>query len=214
MSIKKEDINLFLNNAMQFYIKSNLPYHNFKHIQDMIDIAESYDCKLTLGQFLAILYHDCIYIPGAKDNEEQSIKSMYQQINIVSMSFYKRNEVAIAEQIIFDTKNHIPTIKESELIIDLDLVSLGYEPKIFSECRNAIYDEYKKVYVNKSDRDYDFEILFHEGTVDFGNKMLTRNSIYCTDLFKDIYEKKATTNLFKMVNESLTMLKIYQETSK
>ncbi len=212
MSIKKEDIDLFLNNAMEFYIKSNLPYHNFKHIQDMIDIAETYNCKLTLGQFLAILYHDCVYIPGATDNEEQSVKIMYQQMCIKNMSFYTRNEVAIAEQIILDTKNHIPTIKESELVIDLDLVSLGYEPKIFSECRNAIYDEYRKAYTNKSDNE--FNMIFIEGTISFGEEVLNRDNIYYTDLFKNIYEKKATTNLIKLVNDYKDKLKKLKEKLK
>ncbi len=212
MSIKKEDIDLFLNNAMEFYTKNNLEYHNSNHIQDMLDIAEKYDCKLTLGQFLAILYHDCIYIPGAKDNEEQSVKSMYQQINIVSMSFYKRNEIAIAKQIILDTKNHIQSIEESKLVIDLDLVSLGYEPKIFSECRDAIYNEYRKAYINKSDKEFD--ILFHEGTISFGEEMLKRDSIYCTELFRNVYEKKATINLLKMVNDSENKLKKYKENKK
>ncbi len=219
MSIKREYIEMYANNALTFYVKNNLVYHNFNHIQDMIDIAESYDCKLTLGQFLAILYHDSSYTPGAPDNEENSVKNMYQQINnmyqqinIENMNFYKRNEIDIAKQIILDTKTHIPTIEESELVIDLDLAILGFTRKIFSEYRNAIYDEYRKAYSNKSDDE--FNILFFEGTISFGEEMLNRDNIYYTELFRNVYEKKATINLLKMVNDSKTKLKKYREKFK
>lgn len=208
----KENIEMFFNNAMGFYTRSNLAYHNFNHIQDMLDLSEKHECKLTLGQLLAILYHDCAYTPGATDNEEKSVEDMYQQMNVVNMSFYDRNEIAIAEQIILDTKNHVPGIEESKLVIDLDLASLGYEPKIFSECRNAIYNEYRKAYTNKPDKEFD--ILFHEGTITFGEEMLSRDNIYYTALFRDVYEKKATINLLKMVNDSKNKLKNYKENKK
>lgn len=209
----KEKIDFFINDAKKLYDNNDLPYHNFNHVQSMLDMAEKYNCKLTMSQMLAILYHDCVYVPGAKDNEEQSAKTMCLHVDEDGVNPFYHNEIATAERIILDTKDHIATREESKLVIDLDLASLGYEWKVFSESTKNIYNEYKKFYVDKSDRDFDFEVLFHQGNINFGNRMLSRSNIYYTDLFRNMYEKRATINLFKMINESQTMLKIYEESS-
>ena len=207
--MKKENIELLSNVVKKLYDRNNLAYHNFNHIQDMLNLSEKYNCELTMGQLIAILYHDSAFVPCSTDNEERSIENMYIQMSKENMSFYDRNELAIAEQIILDIKEHIPTREESKLVLDLNSAILGFEPKIFKEYGKALYNEYKTVFTNEPDKST--EIIFHEDTIELGTKILARNNIYYTELFKNIYEKRATINLLTMINESKSILNNFKE---
>lgn len=203
----KGKVKAIADDVKKLYDRNNLVYHNFAHIQDLLDLAEKHNCNLTLGQTLAVLYHDCTYTPGSKDYVEQSIKIMYEQIYTKDMSFYDRNELAIAKQIILDLSNDIPkiTIEESKIVNDLHLAILGFEPDIFDEYREALYREYREPEICSTESIY-FDNTYYGLVAEFGKNLLSQDTIYYTQPFKDTYGKRAIKNLLRMVLEAKTVL--------
>ena len=54
------------------YCEPHRKYHNLSHLNFMIDKAIEWKWKLTDELLFAITFHDAVYAPGAKDNEERS----------------------------------------------------------------------------------------------------------------------------------------------
>ena len=44
-------------------------YHNFMHVARMFDDAKENKLELSKEQQIAILYHDVVYVCGAKDSQ-------------------------------------------------------------------------------------------------------------------------------------------------
>jgi len=108
-------------------------YHNFQHIEKMVNDAKNQDV-LTDDLFLAIIFHDIIYDPKANDNEEKSAELFY--------SYIKNDEI---KQAILETKTHTPTSKLSKQLCDLDLSILWGDYETFIDFENKIFKEYQFV---------------------------------------------------------------------
>lgn len=120
-------------------------YHNWEHIDYMLRLAEKRGI-LTEELFLAIIFHDIIYDPKAKDNEEQSAElfySLFQNDDNVNVSLIK--------QAILETKDHKSTSELSKQLCELDLHNLtdfdlfyDNSMKIFKEYQFVDYKIYKE----------------------------------------------------------------------
>lgn len=137
------------------------PYHNLKHIYNMIQFVDkNYRC----GNFLlasdtyywsiifAVIYHDVIYYPGAKYNEESSASYFIDD-------YYNGNIVAnninpdLVVRFIMATKDHSSTDRYDQAIITADLAGLKFgdynsllsdEKKLFKEFQKYDVNEYRK----------------------------------------------------------------------
>lgn len=115
------------------YSETHRYYHNLDHILDMIKSA--YEKKiLTNSLLLAIIFHDIIYNPKRKNNEELSAELFYQYI--------KDDEI---KQAILDTKTHKPTNELARQLIELDLEVLYKDFKTFKDYEDKIFKEYQFV---------------------------------------------------------------------
>lgn len=134
-------------------------YHNIEHINDIIKMVDSYnpikyngfnlnsiDRKVLLA---AALYHDAIYDPTSKDNEENSAQYFISHCSKNN----RENEISQVVNIIRDTKTHTPSTKLSKIFCDFDLAGLLEgdfenmligEKKIFLEFQKFDYSDYKK----------------------------------------------------------------------
>ena len=172
------------------YYEEHRFYHNFSHITKMFDIVYDYrnNLYLTDEQSAAILYHDAYYIPGNPDNEKKSADLFmdwcFDQKAVAIDAFQVRH-------IILDTKDEIPTIDESKLVIDLDLYSLGISA--YKENRILIEKEYLLYFTHQQ---------FIEGRIKWIESFLGRDKIYVSDI--DIFtnlEQQARYNLQKDLEE-------------
>lgn len=130
---------------LQKYKESHRFYHNWDHIEYMLKLAEERGI-LTEELFLSIIFHDIIYDPKAKDNEEQSANLFY--------SFFKNNvnvNTNLIKQAILETKNHQSTSELSKQLCELDLHNLqdfdsfyDNSMKIFKEYQFVDYKIYKE----------------------------------------------------------------------
>lgn len=195
------DCNIFkeitFNRAKRFYNNNN-SYHNIDHI---IDLLEQLDrIKLTRMEYnilcSAICYHDCIYIPGAEENEADSADVMIDNICpcketemsaeiISSTSIFSKFRI---QSNIGDKKYCAMLQKLSDIMHDLDYsYFLDYEKLYISD--EKIRNEYL-TFIQKD--------KFDLGRRDFLIKLLD------VDIYRSIYKNennKAKDNITKLLNE-------------
>jgi len=115
------------------YNETHRFYHNWNHIQYMLDLAEKRNI-LTDELHLAILFHDIIYDPKAKDNEEKSAELFY--------SLIPNDQI---KEAILETKHHQSSSRLSKNLCELDLYNLYDDFDVFYENSMNIFKEYQFV---------------------------------------------------------------------
>ncbi len=134
--------------VLQNYEEPHRFYHTTKHLLEVLTHLEKYEVLKDDELFLATVYHDAVYNPQANDNEEQSANLFLQhakQTNLI------QQQIKTIEQLILDTKSHIPSSEKSKLLMDADLDILNqplsklieYEHQIFKEFQYVDYSTYK-----------------------------------------------------------------------
>jgi predicted metal-dependent HD superfamily phosphohydrolase len=166
-------------------------YHNLEHIKEIFSLLEQVADIVQNVQVLKLSawFHDYVYNPQAKDNEELSAiyaKNILNQLNIDSEIVYSTT------QIIRSTNNHQPRLTSIDnlIFLDLDLAILGSTPERYLQYNQAIRKEYQHL----SDRDY------YQGRTKVLTKFVTRPRIYYTDYFYRRFEAIARKNMQTEIN--------------
>ncbi|MEP1487830.1 MAG: hypothetical protein ABJK28_05345 [Algibacter sp.] len=166
-------------------------YHNLSHISSMLHQAESaknsivnYDAFL-----LSIWYHDIIYKPTKKDNEEKSAN--FAQKRLKTLSFDKKTTETIQKLIVSTKKHEIISSSNNDnaLLLDIDLSILGSDWKIYQNYIENIRKEYA-IYPNFMYKKGRKKVLMH---------FLERETLYFTDIYQDKHESQARENLLKEI---------------
>lgn len=133
-----------------------LEEHRFFHTKDhVIDILQKIYKDYIDGNInehsvtvlvLAAWYHDIVYNPKSKTNEEDSASVFFRHFPHDFKFFYD------VKEIILETKDHKPTTPLSKLFCDYDMSALYSEHKL-EETEYCIFKEYQwvefEVYVNE-----------------------------------------------------------------
>jgi predicted metal-dependent HD superfamily phosphohydrolase len=172
------------------YAEPQRAYHTLQHIGECFDrLDEAGDAEERSVIALALFFHDAVYDPAAKDNEEQSAGLAKQ---VLSASGAPEGIVAKVTTLILATRHdHVPTEPTAQLIVDIDLSILG--------AKRARYDEYE----TQIRREYAFvpEEAFRAGRAAILRKFLERPSIFSTQHFRDRYEARARENLARSLKD-------------
>ncbi len=167
------------------YLQPHRAYHNLRHIDDCLrqldlarDLAESPDAVE-----MALWFHDVVYEPRAKDNEEKSAEWARR----VGRDAGLAGEFATAvEALILATKHDaLPATPDARLIVDIDLSILGRSGPDFDAYEEAIRQEYRWVP----------DLLFRPGRAKILRAFLARPAIYSTQRFHAHLEQAARKNL-------------------
>ncbi len=170
---------------LDLYDEPDRHYHNIDHVGTMLVVFKSARPKCTMPNevTLAIIFHDAIYIPRAKDNEEKSAELAKQTLAAFGVP---RTCLDLIEDLILCTKHHIPTAHPaSTLMIDTDLSILGSPDEEYDIYSRAIRTEYSFV----SDGDY------RVGRTNVLTSFLRRDSIYILPWFRERFEEQARRNI-------------------
>ena len=148
-------------------------YHNYEHINDILKMIDSYhplkygnynmtsvDRKILLA---AALYHDAIYDPLKKDNEEKSAECFLRHCQGAN----RYSESLQVVTIIKDTAKHTPSTKLSQIFCDFDLHGLkeaGFHKMLVNE--NNLFLEFQKIDYSK----------YKEGRIEFLESFLEKNN--------------------------------------
>lgn len=171
------------------YQESHRFYHTDDHILNIFHILDDLDLSISRKNkrnlYFAIFFHDIVYNPKLKDNEDKS--------NDVWILFSNSNKYSdtvkdAVSNMIWATKNHMKTNDFiTNLFLDLDLAVLGSDLDDFNKYERNIRLEYDFVPA-------DIYIVERSKIM----KSLIKE--YYTDLMEEKFGKKRTENLLGYIN--------------
>jgi len=184
LGIKNNSEELFIQLSSLYSEKSRF-YHNLSHIEHVL--CEFKDAReLTENPNaveFALWYHDSIYNPQMKCNEEKSAEFAAEVCKNSGIPLIFAN---YAKKLILITRHlELPKSFDEKVIVDCDLSILGQPKEVFDEYEKNIRKEYS--FVSEED--------FRKGRASILQNFLKRKSIYSTELFRQKYESSARKNL-------------------
>ncbi len=171
--------------ALGGYLGPGRHYHNIGHVADCLrqlgEMDRVYGSEIRYREELivAVIYHDCVYDPLAKNNEGLSADA--------AVAAYPNLDGEMLRSIVMATLHSGGPLKsiEEKIMADVDLAGLTVEFGEFQENTAKIRKEYSMVE----------DEAFRQGRCAFLEGMLKRPRIYYTDLYFERYEVKARENL-------------------
>ena len=178
----------YLNQLFQLYSSPKRHYHNLQHIEALLKLTEQYKDLLISPQTIqfTIWYHDAIYNASKNDNEEQSAKLAKEHLTVMGVN---TDIISNCYQLILATKTHQLPKKinsfDAQFLLDIDLSILAEPKKNYIEYTKLIRQEYI-IYP---------DFLYNKGRKKVLQHFLDSDKIFKTNLFYNLYEKKARINL-------------------
>jgi predicted metal-dependent HD superfamily phosphohydrolase len=134
------------------YAEPARAYHNLSHVQELLqhfrDIAAGPGWQHPREVYLALCYHDAIYLPARADNEARSADLASAQI-AQHLPDSGINVARVAELIRFTAKhgglNREGLDDEARLFLDVDMAILGADADAFDRYDAAVAEEYRPV---------------------------------------------------------------------
>lgn len=186
--------NDYYNKLISLYTEPYRAYHNLSHIAHCLDeFKEVRNLPEHPNEVeIAIWFHDAIYNPISKDNEEKSSQLAYQFLK--EMEFPDSFRKKVYDLILTTKHTTIPKDIDSQVLVDIDLSILGRPIEEFDKYEKNIRKEYNFVP----------DAQFKTGRRAILQEFLNRLTIYSTDFFRQKYEGQARKNL----ERSLIQLKV------
>ena len=163
-------------------------YHTLQHIkecfahQDYVQKAAHFPAEVAM----AIWYHDAIYDVRAQDNEARSAELATEVLRDAGAN---KAQIERIRQHIMATKTHQSNQanenKDSDILLDIDLLILAAEPSRFEEYQQQIRQEYKHVPA----------LIYRLKRSSILREFLSRDAIYKNHYFADQFEEDARRNL-------------------
>ncbi|MEL6673112.1 MAG: phosphohydrolase [Bacteroidota bacterium] len=168
------------------YQEPHRAYHNPAHLYALYEHWQKWEAawkdKLSVGW--AILYHDAIYDPFAKDNEEQSARLAWQDLQALGLP--KQQIERIVELIICTQTHEVrPGDGDAARFISMDLAILASEPAAYEAYAQAVRKEYARVP----------GFLYKKGRRKVLKHFLQKAVIYPDPGLRKAWEQKARSNL-------------------
>lgn len=174
-----------------YYIEGHRFYHTMDHIEAMLDGYAKFFGDITEEEYLAILYHDIVYLPFAKGNEENSVGLMNAHHKVY---FYKLKPEVLqaASDIILATKHDgTPVSEAAQRVVDLDMMILGKNEDVYKK----YVANTRKEYSMYSDEDWAI------GRAKVLRTFLAMDRIFFTDVMRNHFEHHARVNIQKELEE-------------
>jgi len=156
-------------------------YHTMDHIDELLALAEA--AKITDKWFhAAIWFHDAVYHPGAKNNEEFSARLAGKAMPVLGM---EGDEQAKTMAAIRATKTHKTQDKDIQRFLDADMAILGAERERYKRYAADIRQEFSHIGGWR----------YSWGRRRFLKSCLKRKAIFLTPWFNHKFEAKARANI-------------------
>ncbi|MCP5158655.1 MAG: hypothetical protein H6975_04435 [Gammaproteobacteria bacterium] len=175
---------------LHLYGEAHRHYHTLDHIQHCLQEFDQAATRMDDPHAveIALWFHDAIYEPGAKDNEQRSAELFQKYSNssgCTDMLFQRR----IHDLIMVTTHREQPSQPDEQFIVDIDLSSFGLPwdrfeqdgQRIRAECAGLSDDEY------------------YPGHVRFLQALWERPTFFFTDFFQKRYEQTARENIARLI---------------
>lgn len=183
----------YFQELIKAYSSPKRHYHTLTHIRQLLQYVDQFRSELTNPEQVqwAIWYHDIVYNPLRKDNEEKSAN--LAQARLQDLGLVKESYRYVVPWILATKDHKLPPGDDSfdgEFLLDIDLSILGAERLPYEQYCSQIrkeYAMYPKVLYNKGRK----KVLRH---------FLEMERIFKTGVCRDQWEKKARGNLLWELN--------------
>lgn len=175
------------------YGEPHRAYHNAAHIDEVLGwfdrVVDDLGWLEPAEVYTAIVFHDAIYQPGAKDNEARSAQwSRMAKLSAdpgVDATIVDRDRVA--ELIELTARHgHVTTADhDAAMFLDSDMAILGAAPAAFDAYDRAIATEYRDVPPDQ----------YRDGRRAFLQGLLARPRIFLSEYFHRRLDAQARDNL-------------------
>lgn len=163
-------------------------YHNYEHATTVA--YSGFNIATSVGVngdaiYIAGLWHDCVYVPGSKTNEDESADALLRchPNKTKAASMIRRTTIKdhLESKIIFDEE------PEMAILLDADILSLA--------------DRYDKFVINQMNILKEHDLLDPSISANFLQNFLDKQSIYRTPVVIATCEQKAKTNIARFIEE-------------
>ncbi len=178
----------------ELYVTPRRAYHHLGHIVEVLDwfdwVADHEDWRSPREVATAILFHDAIYVAGARDNEARSAELARRAI--VEHGDLLGVDADRVAQLIELTARHgklgpeeLEGDEEARRFLDCDLAILAASPERYQQYTGEIAEEYRAMPAE----------AYRAGRRAFVRGLLARPRIYLSELFFLELEERARENL-------------------
>ncbi len=179
-------------------------YHNIQHVHEVtahyLNIAASVGWQNPKEVYLAVLYHDAIYLAARKDNEARSA-----ELAVVAVTKYLTNELIDTSKLVYLIEltakhGHLHSDElDSDVkhFLDCDMAILGSDSTQFLAYDKAIASEYRGKLPGWMFQFYRRKFL---------KNLLDSPRIYLSNLFFESHEAKARANIEGLLKKPRSML--------
>lgn len=160
-------------------------YHKRLHIIDCLN--EFYQIRHLIKNpdviECAILFHDIIYTPGSKTNEEDSAE--FAEKILTKRGLPKDFIEEVKRYIVLTKHNKNPDTEDGKYLVDIDTSIFGKDPRKYQQYAKDIRREYYTIP----------EKTYKEGRKNILKFFLDKENIFQTEHFRDKYQDQAKINL-------------------
>jgi predicted metal-dependent HD superfamily phosphohydrolase len=165
------------------------PYHNWDHAIACIEQLRTMPCEHPRVVFLALLFHDAVYVAGRTDNEARSAE--LSRAVLGPSASLTTAELTAVEQLILATKDHrarmgLAGVDEAALL-DIDLSILAAPRDDYMRYARQIRDEWVPAVVSDAE--------FRIGRVTFLRRMLAGRHVYLSADGRQRWDAAACANM-------------------
>jgi len=184
-----------LERAHSAYQSPGRRYHTWDHVLACVEHLRSTSCENPHAVFLALVFHDAVYVAGSSDNEEASARLAHDVLS-VSASFDSA-ELAGIERMILSTKHHRVSAgaanADEATLLDIDMSILAAPREEYARYARAIHDEWVPVPAS--------DAAFRIGRLEFLRGTLSAPNIYLTSAAQQRWEHDARANMAWEIGE-------------
>ena len=166
------------------YSEAQRHYHTLDHILEMLSLLNESGCVEPAARW-ATWYHDIVYLPGHKNNEEKSALKAVSSLKSIGIN----NDIAqLVQNIILATQSHISSSDSSHFlltVLDADMAILGSNQNSYMKYCHAISMEFGHIP----------RLAYEHGRGRFIRSVASQERIYQTAWFYDRFEKLARENI-------------------
>jgi predicted metal-dependent HD superfamily phosphohydrolase len=174
--------------AREAYDSPGRFYHTWDHVLDCVETLRTMPCDAPRTVFLALVFHDAVYVAGRPDNEALSAELASRTLE--EHATVPVSELARIYRIIVATRSHVPAPGASHdlrVALDIDMSILGAPADRYDAYARDVRREYCPAVVD--------EAGFARGRGEFLSELLASEAIFATPQGKDRWEARARENI-------------------
>jgi predicted metal-dependent HD superfamily phosphohydrolase len=164
-------------------------YHTWEHVLECIEHLRDASCENPRVVFLALLFHDAVYVAGRSDNEELSARLAHDALS--ALPSISHRELAEIERLITVTKNHHARVgvagPDEATLLDIDLAILASPRARYARYAKQIHDEWVPLVTS--------DTFFRVGRVKFLRGMLAAPQVYLSAKRREQWDRAARENM-------------------